>query len=183
MTADVLRVRHLQVYYDTPLGAVQAVNNVSFSLRAGERLGLAGESGSGKSTMALAILRMIKPPGRVAAGEVWLDDVNLLTLAEEELRQVRLARIALIPQGSMNSLNPVLRIKEQIADVLRDHAVRLSRRQVAARVHDLLQWVGLRPEVAHMFPHELSGGIRSPYSTWHAAQACGRTSLNRGGSV
>ena len=71
MTADVLQVRDLQVYYDTPLGTVQAVNHVSFRLRAGERLGLAGESGSGKSTMVLALLRLIKPPGRIAAGEVW----------------------------------------------------------------------------------------------------------------
>jgi oligopeptide/dipeptide ABC transporter ATP-binding protein len=160
MMADILQVHDLQVYYDTPLGVVQAVNRVSFRLRAGERFGLAGESGSGKSTMVLALLRMIKPPGRIAAGEVWLEGVNLLTLAEEDLRQVRLAGIALIPQGSMNSLNPVLRIKEQIADVLRDHGMRLSRRQVAERVRDLLQWVGLRPEVASMFPHELSGGMK-----------------------
>ena len=160
MMADVLQVRDLQVYYDTPLGTIQAVNRVSFSLRAGERLGLAGESGSGKSTMVLALLRMIKLPGRIKGGEVWLDGVNLLTLAEEDLRRVRLAGMALIPQGSMNSLNPVLRIKEQIADVLRDHGMRLSRRQVAERVRDLLQWVGLRPEVASMFPHELSGGMK-----------------------
>jgi peptide/nickel transport system ATP-binding protein len=160
VTADVLQVRDLQVYYDSPLGTIQAVNRVSFHLRAGERLGLAGESGSGKSTMVLALLRLIKPPGRIAAGEVWLEGANLLTLDEEDLRQVRLAGMALIPQGSMNSLNPVLRIKEQIADVLRDHGVRLSRRQVAARVRDLLQWVGLRPEVASMFPHELSGGMK-----------------------
>jgi oligopeptide/dipeptide ABC transporter ATP-binding protein len=160
MMADVLQVRDLQVYYDTPLGTIQAVNRVSFSLRAGERLGLAGESGSGKSTMVLALLRMIKLPGRIKGGEVWLEGVNLLTLAEEDLRRVRLAGMALIPQGSMNSLNPVLRIKEQIVDVLRDHGMRLSRRQVAERVRDLLQWVGLRPEVASMFPHELSGGMK-----------------------
>jgi oligopeptide/dipeptide ABC transporter ATP-binding protein len=160
MMTDVLQVRDLQVYYDTPMGAVQAVNRVSFSLRVGERLGLAGESGSGKSTMVLALLRLIKPPGRIAAGEVWLEGVNLLTLTEEELRRVRLAGMALIPQGSMNSLNPVLRIKEQIADGLRDHGVRLPRRQVAERVRDLLQWVGLRPEVANMYPHQLSGGMK-----------------------
>jgi oligopeptide/dipeptide ABC transporter ATP-binding protein len=160
MKADILRVRDLSVYYDTPFGAVKAVNHISFTLKAEERLGLAGESGSGKSTMALSILRLLKPPGRIAAGEVWLDEVNLMTLSEEEMRQLRLARIALIPQGSMNALNPVVRIKEQIADALKDHGVRLSKRQVTERVHELLRWVGLRPEVADMFPHELSGGMK-----------------------
>jgi oligopeptide/dipeptide ABC transporter ATP-binding protein len=160
MTADVLRVRDLLAYYDTPLGAVRAVNNISFSLKAGERLGLAGESGSGKSTLALSILRLLKPPGWIAAGEVWLDGINLLTLSEAEMRQARLAEVALIPQGSMNSLNPVMRVKEQIADALQDHGIRLSKREVAERVRELLQWVGLRPEVAGMFPHELSGGMK-----------------------
>src|SRR5215470_17700618 len=134
MTPDVLRVHDLLVYYDTPAGAVTAVNHINFSLKAGERLGLAGESGSGKSTLALSILRLLKPPGRIAAGEVWLDDVNLMTLSEEEMRQLRLAGVALIPQGSMNSLNPVMQIKEQVADGLRDHDVWLSKRHVAERV-------------------------------------------------
>lgn len=153
-------MRDLIVHYGTPLGAVKAADAISFSLRAGERLGVAGESGSGKSTMALAILRMIKPPGRIDGGEVWLDGVNLMTLSEEEMRQVRLARIALIPQGSMNSLNPVMRIKQQIGDALQDHGLRLSRHQADERVRELLESVGLRPEVADMFPHELSGGMK-----------------------
>jgi peptide/nickel transport system ATP-binding protein len=160
MKADTLRVQGLTVHYQTLLGPVKAANNISFSLKADERLGLAGESGSGKTTMALAILRMIKPPGRIEAGEVWMDGRNLMTLSEEEMRQIRLARIAMIPQGSMNSLNPVIRIKGQIADALRDHEVRLSRGQVNQRVRELLQSVGLRPEVADMYPHELSGGMK-----------------------
>ncbi len=160
MRPDVLRVEGLVVHYHTPLGAVKAANNIRFRLRADERLGLVGESGSGKSTMALAILRMIKPPGRIEAGEIWLDDLNLMTLSEDAMRRVRLARIAMIPQGSMNSLNPVLRIKAQITDALRDHGVRMPKQQVAARVGDLLRSVGLRPEVADMFPHELSGGMK-----------------------
>ena len=160
MTTDVLRVQGLVVHYHTPLGAVKAADQVSFSLRAEERLGLVGESGSGKTTMALAILRMIKPPGRIEAGEIWLDDRNLMTLSEEEMRQVRLARIAMIPQGSMNSLNPVMRIKEQIGDALRDHGVSVSRRDLEKRVRDLLQSVGLKPHVAGMYPHELSGGMK-----------------------
>ena len=160
MKPDVLRVRGLRVYYHTPLGAVKAADNVSFNLKADERLGFVGESGSGKSTTALAILRMIKPPGRIEAGEIWLDGTNLMTLAEEEMRRVRLARIAMIPQGSMNSLNPVMRVRAQIADALRDHGVQMSRRQVEERVRGLLQSVGLRPEVADMYPHELSGGMK-----------------------
>ena len=160
MNADVLRVQGLVVHYHTPLGAVQAADNIAFGLRAEERLGLVGESGSGKSTLALAILRMIKPPGRIEGGEVWLDGLNLMTLSEEEMRKVRLARIAMIPQGSMNSLNPVMRIRGQVADALRDHGVRLPKRQVEERVRDLLHSVGLRPEVADMFPHELSGGMK-----------------------
>jgi peptide/nickel transport system ATP-binding protein len=160
MTPDVLRVHDLVVHYHTPLGAVKAADHISFSLKADERLGLAGESGSGKSTLALAILRMIKPPGRIEAGAIWLDQQNLMTLSDDAMRQVRLARIALIPQGSMNALNPVLRIRAQIADALRDHGVRLARRAVDARIQGLLQSVGLHPQVADRFPHELSGGMK-----------------------
>jgi peptide/nickel transport system ATP-binding protein len=153
-------VRDLTVSYDTPLGALRAADGISFGLRAGERLGFAGESGSGKSTMALAILRMIQPPGRIDGGEVRLDGVDLLSLGDEEMRRVRLARIALIPQGSMNALNPVLRIRDQIIDALRDHEIRMSTRERDARVRELLESVGLRSEVAEMFPHELSGGMK-----------------------
>jgi oligopeptide/dipeptide ABC transporter ATP-binding protein len=160
MKPDVLRVQGLRVYYHTPLGAVKVADDVSFSLKAEERLGLVGESGSGKSTMALAVMRMIKPPGRIEAGEVWLDGVNVMALSEEQMRQVRLGRIAMIPQGSMNSLNPVMRIQAQVADALKDHGIAISKTQVEERVRDLLQSVGLRPEVAEMFPHELSGGMK-----------------------
>jgi oligopeptide/dipeptide ABC transporter ATP-binding protein len=157
---DVLRVRGLSVRYHTPGGAVRAADDLTFNLRADERLGIAGESGSGKSTMALALLRLIKPPGRVESGEIWLDGQDLMTLSDEAMRRVRLARIALVPQGSMNSLNPVLRIREQVADALRDHGVRITRRPLEERVHELLQRVGLDAEVAGLFPHQLSGGMK-----------------------
>ena len=160
MTADVLRVEGLSVRYHTPGGAVRAADGITFGLQAGERLGVAGESGSGKSTMALALMRLIKPPGRIEAGSVWLDGRDLLTLSEEEMRRLRLARIALVPQGSMNSLNPVLRIRDQIADALRDHGVAVTERQLGDRLRDLLPRVGLDPEVAGMFPHQLSGGMK-----------------------
>jgi peptide/nickel transport system ATP-binding protein len=158
--AAVLRVERLRVSYDHPLGTVRAVEDVSFSLRPQERFGLAGESGSGKTTMALAILRLIRRPGRIDGGEVWLDDLPLSTLSDDAMRRLRLAGIALVPQGSMNSLNPVLHIRAQIADALGDHGMDLSQRDLEARVRDLLGLVGLAPDVAEMYPHELSGGMK-----------------------
>ena len=160
MSEPVLRVEGLRITFDHPLGKVQAVDDVSFALMPGERFGLAGESGSGKSTLTLAILRLIKPPGRIEAGEVWLDGRRLEKLDEEAIRALRLAGIALVPQGSMNSLNPVLRIGQQLADAFADHGLRLSRGEAERRGADLLQAVGLPVTVARMYPHELSGGMK-----------------------
>lgn len=155
-----LKVNNLRVYYHTPCGPVKAVDGVSFHLNPGERFGLIGESGSGKSTVALSLMRLLKPPGRIESGEVWLDGVNLIALPEEQMRQVRLARIALISQGAMNSLNPVIRVKRQIIDGLKSHGVHMSKGEWEDRVAQLLEWVGLQPEVADMFPHQLSGGMK-----------------------
>jgi oligopeptide/dipeptide ABC transporter ATP-binding protein len=156
----VLEVRDLHVYYHTSRGPAKAVNGVSFSLARGEVLGLVGESGSGKSTIALSLLRLIKPPGRIEQGEVVIDGRDLLSLSEEQMRLVRLGEIAMVAQGAMNSLNPVMRIRDQIVDSWKDHATGPSRAETDDRVADLLSWVGLRPEVARMYPHELSGGMK-----------------------
>jgi peptide/nickel transport system ATP-binding protein len=157
---SVLKVRNLRVYYHLSAGPVKAANDVSFDLKRSERFGLVGESGSGKSTIALAILRMIRPPGQIQGGEVLLGGRDILTLSDEEMRRVRLAEIALVTQGAMNSLNPVLRIRDQIRDGLDDHGAGLSPRDFEKRLHDLLESVGLRPSVANMYPHELSGGMK-----------------------
>ena len=160
MSEPLLHVEDLRVAFDHPLGKVRAVDNVSFALAPGERFGLVGESGSGKSTLALAILRMIKPPGRLEAGEVWFAGTRLSDLDEDRIRALRLAGIALVPQGSMNSLNPVLRIGAQIADTLADHGLRLTRGDRQRRIAGLLAEVGLPESVARMYPHELSGGMK-----------------------
>ena len=158
---DVLRVEDLRVHYVTPRGAVKAVDGVTFGLAPGERLGLVGESGSGKSTIALALLRMIKPPGRITGGRIVLDgDLDVTALLEHEMRRVRMARIALIPQGAMNSLNPVLRIKRQLVDGMRAHGSLPDERELDDRIGALLASVGLRREVANRYPHELSGGMK-----------------------
>ncbi len=157
---DVLRVQDLRVRYDTPSGSVRAVEGVSFSLKKGERLGLVGESGSGKSTTVLSLLRMLKPPARIEAGKVLLDGVDLLTLSEAEMRAARFARIALIPQGAMNSLNPVMRIKHQLMDTIHYHNGKFSKSELTIKIQKLLESVGLDKAVANMYPHELSGGMK-----------------------
>jgi peptide/nickel transport system ATP-binding protein len=156
----VLQVRDLRVYYQTQRGPARAVDGVSFDLHPGERFGLVGESGSGKSTTGLAILRMIKPPGQIEGGEVVLDGVDLFALPEERMRELRLATIALVAQGAMNSLNPVMRVRDQIVDALEDHGVPTRRADLDQRVQQLLEAVGLRREVADRYPHELSGGMK-----------------------
>ncbi|HYJ13524.1 MAG TPA: ABC transporter ATP-binding protein [Thermomicrobiales bacterium] len=160
MTQAILDVRDLTVHYHTSQGPVQAVDGVSFEIRERERLGLVGESGSGKTTVALALLQLIRPPGKIERGQVLLDGIDLVSLSPEAMRKMRLAGVALVAQGAMNSLNPVARIKSQIRDALRDHDAKLSSRALDARVRELLESVGLRPDVANMFPHELSGGMK-----------------------
>jgi oligopeptide/dipeptide ABC transporter ATP-binding protein len=156
----VLEVRDLRVHYATPLGDVIAVNGVSFDVRQGEILGLVGESGCGKSTVAMSILRLVQPPGRIVSGEVLLNGTNLLGLNERQLTQVRWRDIALIPQGAMNSLNPVMRVKDQIADAIETHEGKQPPRVLRERILDILSTVGLHSRVYELFPHELSGGMK-----------------------
>ena len=160
MTGDVLQVKGLQVYYGTREGQVNAVNDVSFTLEKDERLGLVGESGSGKTTLATALMRLIKAPGRIKGGEVLLDGKDLLKLSNEEMRQTRSTEISMIPQGAMNSLNPVMRIRDQMIDTLRDHGVKRTKSEFRKWAAELLERVGLPVEVAGMYPHELSGGMK-----------------------
>ncbi len=160
MKQAVLRVKDLRVYYHTASGAVRAVDGVSFELNEGKRLGLVGESGSGKSTTALAIMRLLNPPGRIEGGQILLGETDLTTLTTEEMRQARFSQVSLIPQGAMNSLNPVMRVREQFLDTMAAHQKSLSGRQADDKVSGLLAQVGLRRDVARMYPHELSGGMK-----------------------
>lgn len=160
MTDKLLQVKDLRVYFHTGRGPVKAVDSVSFDLEPNMRLGLVGESGSGKTTMALALLRLIKPPGRIEGGQMLLDGQDLTALSEEKMRQTRLNQISMIPQGAMNSLNPVIHIGDQIMDGIKQHAPNMSRPALRDRVREVLEWVDLKPEVAGMYPHQLSGGMK-----------------------
>ncbi len=172
MSEPVLQVKDLRVYYHTDDGAVKAVDGVSFDLEPKVRLGLVGESGSGKSTVALALLRMIKPPGRIEGGRALLNGRDLFTLSEEEMRKVRLREISLIPQGAMNSLNPVMRIRDQIIDGMRDHDEELPATELEERVYELLDSVELDRDVADKYPHELSGGMKQRVCVAIAISMC-----------
>jgi peptide/nickel transport system ATP-binding protein len=155
-----LRVEDLRVVYRTSGGDLPAVDQVTFALQPGQRLGLIGESGSGKTTMATALMRLTRPPGRIVGGRVMLDDTDLLSLDDRALRRIRHKQIALVPQGAMNSLNPVMRIEDQMIDAIEAHEPHTSRRALDARVAAQLARVGLATTVARRFPHELSGGMK-----------------------
>lgn len=159
-----LVVKDLKVYYHTRRGPVKAVDGVSFELNRGERLGLVGESGSGKSTIALALMMAHKEPARIEGGSIILNGSNLLDDNDERVRLRRLSEIAMVPQGALNSLNPVMRIRDQVIDGLKDHNVSMSVGEFNGRVAELLSSVGLHPDVASRFPHELSGGMKQRVS-------------------
>jgi peptide/nickel transport system ATP-binding protein len=159
--ARVLDVRNLRVSYITPGGPVRAVNGVSFFLRPGERLGLVGESGSGKTTTALSLMRLLQESAVIDGGEVLLSGVDLLQLSEEEMRLSRFADIALIPQGAMNSLNPMMKVGEQLRDTIRAHRKgENSNARIDVRIQEVLQSVELDAGVMNRYPHELSGGMK-----------------------
>jgi ABC-type dipeptide/oligopeptide/nickel transport system ATPase component len=156
----VLRVRNLRVHYNTPAGAVIAVNGIDLQVRRGETVGLVGESGSGKSTVAMAILRLLQPPGRVVGGEVRILGTDMLGLSERHLQKVLWKQVSLIPQGSMNSLNPLMRVKHQIADAITAHEGRQPAAALKERILGLLEMVQLPRRVYDLYPHELSGGMK-----------------------
>ena len=153
-------VEDLRVHYGTTSGAAKAVDGVSFALRPGERLGLIGESGSGKTTMATALLRLTRPPGHIVGGRILLDGRDVLKMNRRELRDARLKDIALVPQGAMSSLNPVMRIEDQMTDAIVAHSPRMRGPELERRVAELLVGVGLDPMVAKKYPHQLSGGMK-----------------------
>ncbi len=155
-----LLVEALTVEYPVGAGRVLGADAVNLTVRPGERLGIVGESGSGKSTTALGILRLIRPPGRVAGGRVLLNGIDLRAFDGDAMRAARLRLASYIPQGAMNSLNPVTSIAAQLRDAIADHDGPRDRRIVRTMVERALADVGLPPRTARMFPHELSGGMK-----------------------
>ncbi len=155
----ILEVENFKVYYKGVAGDYRAVDGVSFEVKRREIFGIAGESGCGKSTLVEGILRIIKPPGYVAGGKVIFDGIELLKLNEEELRKIRWKKLSYVPQGSMNSLNPILKVKDQIIDAIVTNS-EITKKEAEKQAPKLLETVGLPTDVSEMYPHELSGGMK-----------------------
>lgn len=158
MTA-VLTVENLSTFFKTEKGIARAVENVSFSVEEGEMLGLIGESGCGKTTVAQSILRLIEFPGKVVAGSVHLNGRDLLKASDSELNSLRWKDLSVIPQSAMNALNPVYTIGDQIMEAILLHE-RVSKREALARTMTLLELVGIDGDRWKSYPHEFSGGMK-----------------------
>lgn len=159
---NLLEVRNLQTQFFTQDGIVHAVNGITYEVSEGETVAIVGESGSGKSVGVMSLIRLIpEPPGKIVDGEVMFDGQDLLTLNEEELRQIRGNRIAMIFQDPMTSLNPVLTIGRQITESLELH-LNMNRDESRKRAIELLELVGIPGAAARLddYPHQFSGGMR-----------------------
>jgi len=154
-----LEVRDLTVDYLTPRGPARAVDHVSFAVAKGEVFGLAGESGCGKSTVAHALLRLIKPPGQISGGQVLFEQRDLVSLSTKQLQDFRWRRASIIFQSAMNALNPVTNLGAQMSDAIRAHQ-KVSKAQALERAAEMFALVGIDSRRLKSFPHQLSGGMR-----------------------
>lgn len=156
---SLLTVENLSTYFKTEKGIAKAVENVSFSVKEGEMLGIIGESGCGKTTVAQSILRLIEYPGKVVSGEVQLNGKNIMKLSDSELTDLRWKELSVIPQSAMNALNPVYTVGEQIMEAIFLHED-VSKKEAEIRVKKLLELVGIDGERWKSYPHEFSGGMK-----------------------
>lgn len=159
-TDTVLKVSDLTLRYSLRQGEVKAVQDVSFELARGQSLGLVGESGCGKTSLANCLMRLLPDNARIVGGEVLLNGQGLLSLSEEEIRQVRWRRISMVFQAAMNSLNPVYRVGQQVIEAIDAHGVEATDADARDRVAQLFRMVGLDEQLMERYPHELSGGMR-----------------------
>jgi len=157
---SLLEVENLEVYYETEEGPAQAVDDVSFTLDEGENLGIVGESGCGKTTLGKSILRLLDDNGYIAEGDINFKNKDLASLSPAEIRDVRWAEISTIPQSSMNSLDPVYTIREQIVEAIETHRPGTGRVEATETVTEMFELVGLNPDRADDYPHQFSGGMR-----------------------
>jgi len=157
----VLDVDKLTINYSTMRGPVRAAENVSFQVERGEALGLAGESGCGKTTVALSLLRLLPSNGKIVSGEIRFQDKDLVKISDKELREkIRWKGISIVFQGAMNAMNPVFKVGDQIAEAIYTHEPDVKKDEIKNRISKLFELVGMDPTRADNYPHEFSGGMR-----------------------
>ena len=157
---SVLEIKNLKAHFFTPFGTVKAVDGLSFKIEKGQALGLAGESGCGKSTTALAIMDLLPYPGKIVSGETLLKGVNIYSITEAELRKIRWSEMAMVFQGSMAALNPLFKIGDQITEPILLHEEDTTKEEAVERAKSLLELVGIEGSRVDSYPWELSGGMR-----------------------
>ena len=162
MSENLLEVKNLSIHYTVDKSVVKAVNDISFTIKKGEALGLVGETGAGKTTTALGVMRLVpNPPGKVVSGEVYYNGENLFKKSEAEMRKIRGGEISIIFQNPMTALNPVLTVGEQIAEVIRLHSdKKLSRAEALIKATEMMEMVNIEGRRHSEFPHQFSGGMR-----------------------
>ena len=157
---NILEVENLKMYYHTSKGLVKAINDISFTIKKGETLGIVGESGCGKTSLGTSLLRMPSVPGKYDGGRIILDNEDIIPLKEEYIRKnIRWAKISMVFQGAMNSLTPVYTIEKQMIETINRH-IDMSKEDAIKLIEEYLGYVGLHANVAKRYPHELSGGMK-----------------------
>ncbi len=160
MSEHLLEIKDLTVKFHTMDADMSAVNGISLTIDKGETLGLVGETGAGKTTTALSILNLIQsPPGKIEAGEIWFEGKNILEMSEEELHAIRGSAISMIFQDPMTALNPIFRVEDQIAEVVRIHE-KVSKKEAVEKAREMLEFVGIPAERGGDYPHQFSGGMK-----------------------
>ena len=160
MSKTVLKVENLNMHYETIAGNVSAVRDVSFELKEGESFGLVGESGCGKTSVAMSLLQLQADNAKISSGSIKLNDEELVTKTEKELRKIRWKGISIVFQGAMNAWNPVVKIGEQIREAIREHYPNNTKEENSEKIKKLFDIVGLDHSIMNRFPHELSGGMK-----------------------
>ena len=160
MTINILEIENLHVHFPIHIGTVRAVENVTLDLNQGEVMGLVGESGCGKSTLGFSILKLLRPPGYIAEGQIRYHGDNIVKMSERELLGIRGKRIAMIFQDPLTSLNPLFRIGDQFVETIQTHENGVSKKEALERAGDMLKRLGIAPDRLHEYPHQMSGGMR-----------------------
>ena len=160
-SSELIRVEDLEIHYETDDGVVYALNGVSLHVKEGETLGLVGETGAGKTTLAKGILRLIpSPPGKIVGGKVFFEGEDILSYSETEMHKIRGNAISMVFQDPMTSLNPVMTVGDQIAEVIAVHNPDLGKEELRERVIAILAKVGISSDRIDEYPHQFSGGMK-----------------------